>query len=283
MTDNTPALQSVKSIFEKIKHTTNDGTEYWLARELSTALEYSNWQSFADLISRARVAIENTDIPVENHFMDIRKMVSIGYGNAREIDDVRLTRYACYVIAMNGNPTIKKRVAEAQSYFAVQTRRQELYAEYAEDMKRLAVRQEFSIADKALSNTVMETGVHPRGLAEVKSEGDREFFGGNSTRDMKTKYGIENPKTPWANRAPNVVLAGKTLANEMTASNIETRGISTFPAILEENKDNNKLVRKALLDGGIVPEDHPPAEDTEAIKKRVKRIGKISPKQELPD
>lgn len=282
MSEESPAIQSAKSIFESIRHVSKDGTEYWLARQLSTALEYSKWESFTEVISRARVSMAQSGIPVDNHFLDVRKMVSVGSDAQREIGDVRLTRYACYVIAMNGNPTKKPRVAEAQSYFAVQTRKQELYEEYAEDMKRLAVRQEFSIADKVFSQTVMEAGVASTGLGEIKSEGDREFFGGNSSRNMKAKYGITN-NAPWANRAPNVVLAGKTLANEMTATNIERRGISTFPAILEENKDNNKLVRKALVDGGITPEEQPPAEDTEMIRRRVNKIDKIAPKQELTD
>jgi DNA-damage-inducible protein D len=210
-------------------------------------------------------------------------MVSVGYGNPREIIDIKLTRYACYVIAQNGNPTKKEHIAEAQSYFAMQTRKQEVYEKYVDDMKRLATRQDFSIADKRLSSTVMEAGVHPRGLGHIKSEGDRQFFGGMASSGVKVKYGITRDGTPWANRAPNVVLAGKTLANEMTSTNIEQRGISTFPAILEENNDNNKLVRKALMDSGIVPEDQPPAEDTEQIKKRIAKIDRLHTAYKLDD
>lgn len=283
MTEEIQAINAVNSIFEKIKHVTKDGTEYWLARELSTALEYSRWENFVPVIARARVSMERTGIPVENHFLDFQEMVTVGSDATRPTDDIKLTRYACYVIAQNGNPTKKPRVAEAQAYFALQTRKQEIYEQYSEDMKRLAIRQEFSAADKMLSATVMETGVHPRGLGEIKSEGDKTFFGGNSSSDMKSKYGIVKKETPWANRAPNVVLAGKTLANEMTATNIEQQGITNFPAILEENNENNQRIRDALIDSGIVPEEQPPAEDTEVIRKRITKIDKITPKRTITE
>ena len=280
MSEDTPAISSAKNIFERIRHVSKDGTEYWLGRELSTALEYAKWDNFLPVISRAKISMERSGIPVDNHFLDIRKMVALGSDAARETDDMQLTRYACYVIAQNGNPAKKPRIAEAQAYFALQTRKQELYEQYNEDMKRLALRQEFSAADKALSQTVMEAGIAKRGLGQIKSDGDKEFFGGNTSRDMKAKYGITN-NAPWANRAPNVVLAGKTLANEMTATNIERRGVSTFPAILEENNDNNRRVREALIDGGITPEEQPAAEDTEQVRRRVNNIDKIKPKPEL--
>lgn len=269
--------------FERIRHTTKDGEEYWLARELSTALEYKRWETFEGLISRARIAMERAGMPVENHFRDFTKMVQVGSAAAREIDDVKLTRLACYVIAQNGNPTKKARVAEAQSYFAIQTRKQELTEVYLEDMKRLAIRQEFSVADKRLSESVVEAGIHPTGLGIIKSDGDKVFFGGNTSKSMKVKYGITTEKTPWANRAPNVVLAGKTLANEMTSTNIQHRGIGTFPAVLTENSDNNARVRKALMDSGIVPEEQPAAEDTEDIKKRIGLAKKISPKKRVAE
>lgn len=281
MTDEMKAIDEASSVFETIKHVTEDGTEYWLARELSTALEYAKWDNFLPVIQRARVSMTRSGVPVENHFLEFRKMVTIGSGAPLEVEDVQLTRFACYIIAQNGNPTRKPRVAEAQTYFALQTRKQEIYEQYNDDLKRLAIRQEFSAADKMLSTTVMDTGIHPRGLGEIKSEGDKTFFGGHSTSDMKAKYGISKKQTPWANRAPNVVLAGKTLANEMTATNIEQQGITNFPGILDQNNQNNQRVRDALIDSGIVPEDQPAAEDTETIRKRIKKIDKISPKKSI--
>lgn len=205
---------------------------------------------------------------MENHFEEVLKVVLVGYNNTtpQDVRDIRLTRYACYIIAQNGNSTVKPKIAEAQSYFAVQTRRQELADQYQNDMARLARRQEFSDSDKRLSSNIMEVGVSPRGLASIKSEGDKSFFGGNSSKKIKSKLGTGNK--PWANRAHNVVLAGKTLANEMTAANIENFGISAYKEILN---DNNTAVRKTIHEQqGAFPEEFPPAEDTDSVKKRIK-------------
>jgi len=257
--------------FESIKHQDERG-EYWLGRELGSALGYTNWKTFNDVIHRAKVSVKGAGLSVENHFEDILKVNMVGYNNTtpQKVSDIRLTRYACYVIAQNGNPTIKPKVAEAQNYFAVQTRRQEIADQYDNDMARLARRQEFSESDKRLSSNVMEAGISPRGLAGIKNQGDKAFFGGKSSRDIKKKFGTGSK--PWANRAHNVVLAGKTLANEMTAANIENYGISSYPDILHDNNDNNSAVRKTISEQqGAFPEEFPPAEDTDAVKKRVKR------------
>lgn len=259
------------SIFESIKHEDERG-EYWLGRELGEALGYTNWKSFNKVIHRAKISAAKSGFAVDNQFEQVFKVVYVGYNNAtpQNVPDVRLTRYACYVIAQNGNPTIKPVVAEAQSYFAVQTRRQEIADQYADDMARLARRQEFSESDKRLSANIMEAGVSPRGLASIKNEGDKSFFGGNSNKQVKEKLGTGGK--PWANRAHNVVLAGKTLANEMTAANIENYGITAYPDIMNDNNDNNDAVRKTIHDQqGMYPEEFPPAEDTELIKKRLLR------------
>lgn len=263
-----------RSDFEDLRHTDSSGVEFWYGRELADVLGYTTWKSFRDLITRAMVSVNSTGLPVENHFEEVSKMVSIGYGNDRAVEDFKLTRHACYVIAQNGNPTVKPRIAEAQAYFAVQTRKRELELQYQEDMKRLALRQEFSESDKRLSGAVLEQDIHPRGLGIIKNQGDQKFFGGKSSAQIKQAYGILKKTTPWADKAPNVVLAAKTLANELTANNIERRGFGNFPAILQENNDNNHSVRETLIERGVVPENEPPAEDTKLIKKRVKGIGK---------
>jgi len=272
-------VPNAQSEFDKIRHVDANGAEFWHARELGEALGYTVWKSFSKVVARAKISMNTAGIPVDNHFEQVFQMVSIGYGNPREIDDVKLTRLACYVIAQNGNPTIKPRVALAQAYFAKQTRMSEVRQQYEEDMKRLAVRQEFTQSDKRISGAILEQDIHPRGLGIIKKEGDTKFFGGKTTQDMKAQYGIVKKSTPWANRAPNVVLAAKTLANELTASNIEKYGISGFPSILDENNENNQKVRETLIERGVTPETEQPAEDTSVVERRVSQIDKMDYKQ----
>jgi DNA-damage-inducible protein D len=261
--------QAHQNTFESIKHRDDQG-EFWYARELGEALGYTNWKSFSAVVERAKVSMKRSGTVVDNHFEHVLKMVSIGYGNERKIDDVRLTRFACYIIAQNGNPTIKPKIAEAQNYFATQTRKRELDEQYQTDINRLARRQEFSESDKRLSSNVLEVGVSPRGLGRIKSEGDKEYFGGKTASQVKRTYGVAKGR-PWADKASNVVLAGKTLANELTAADIES-GVSNFPDILKTNNDNNKQVRRTIIkQRGTAPEEYAPEEDTERIKKRVER------------
>lgn len=263
-----------EALFDSIKHVDENGNEYWLGRELGDALEYTAYESFITVIHKAKISVTNSGIDVENHFRDIPKMVSIGYGNERNIGDVKITRYGCYIVAQNGSAARKPKIAAAQAYFALQTRRQELSEQYNSDIKRLIARHEFSESDKRLSGAVVEKGISPRGLANIKVEGDKQMFGGKTTSEMKKVYGIANPKTPLANRAPNVVLAAKSLANEMTTTNLESYSIDTYDDILDENNGNNSEVRKALLERGIAPETMPPEEDTDKVMRRVKAADK---------
>ena len=223
-----------ENIFDAIKKIDSKG-EYWYARELGSALGYTNWKSFSGVVERAKISIQRTGTSVDNQFEHVLKMVPIGYGNERSIDDIRLTRFACYIIAQNGNPTIKPKIAEAQGYFATQTRKRELDEQYREDVNRLARRQEFTESDKRLSGNVLEVGVSSRGLGIIKSQGDTAYFGGKTSTQVKQTYGIDI-KRPWADKASNVVLAGKALANELTASSVEA-GVTTFPSILKVNND----------------------------------------------
>lgn len=257
-----------ESLFDSIKHVDEAGEEYWLARELGETLDYAGYETFEQVVNRAKISVVNAGMSVENHFRDVPKMVSIGYGNERNIGDVRLTRYACYIIAQNGNASKKPNIAGAQSYFALQTRKQELSEQRDYDIKRLIARHEFTESDKRISTAILEKGMSPRGLSVIKTDGDKKMFGGHSTSQMKVRYGITNKKTPLANRAPNVVLAAKSLANEMTAKNLEDYAIDTFADIRNENNGNNTEVRKALLERGIVPENLPPEEDTDKVMRR---------------
>lgn len=264
--------QGVK-LFDSIKQTDDQGIEYWSARELAKVLDYS-WEGFERVITRAKVSIMQTGMDVENHIRHVSKMVTVGYGNNRATTDYELTRYACYIIAQNGNAAKKPSIAAAQAYFAYQTRKQELSEQAKYDFERIIARQKFSESDKRISDAIIEKGMAPEAIAPIKSSGDKKLFGGKSTKLMKVQYGITNPKKPLADKAPNVVLAAKSLANEMTTTNLESRPIDTFEDILEENDSNNDEVRKTLIKRGIVPEELPPAEDTDNIIKRLKNADK---------
>ncbi len=266
--------QSIKqwgqSLFDSIKHVDGDGNEYWFARELYDILGYASWDNFEKLITKAKVSVSESGMPVENHFHDVMKMVSIGYGNDRAVSDIELTRHACYVIAQNGSAAKKPAIAAAQAYFAIQTQRQERVVQREFDVERLIARQKFTDSDKHISGAVIEKGVSGRGLGQIKSSGDKMMYGGLATSQMKKQYGITKSNTPLANRMPNVVLAAKTLANEITAQNLADYPIDGFDEIKSENDGNNLEVRKTLLIRGIVPEHLPPAEDTDQIMTRLK-------------
>lgn len=264
------------SHFDRIKHTDENGIEFWYGRELGVALGYASWDGFQPVIQRAEVSIKRSGLLVENHVRHVSNMVTVGYGNPRSVSDVKLTRYACYIVAQNGNAAKKPLVAQAQSYFAAQTRKQEIAEQYDADMKRLAIRQDFSESDKRISGAILEQNIHPRGLGIIKKEGDRKFFGGKTANEVKEGYGITRQKAPWVDRAPNVVVAAKTLANELTATNIEKYGISGFPAILDENNSNNESVRKTVIERrGVEPESELPVEDITKVKQRVKKLEKL--------
>lgn len=265
--------QWAQTMFDNIKHTDENGNEFWYARELEKTLGYASWQNFSDVVTKAKISLAETGQTVENHFNDVIKMVPIGSGGERATDDVKLTRYACYIVAQNANAKGKPAVAGAQAYFAIQTRNQELENRREFDVERLIARQKYTDSDKSLSEAVMEKGVSGRGLGQIKSSGDKVMFGGKTTNQMKKVYEVPLKK-PLANRMPNVVLAAKTLANEMTATNLEQYPIDGFDKIRTENDGNNARVRKALGESNIVPEKLAPAEDTDEVMKRIKNDGK---------
>lgn len=258
------------SLFESIKHTNEDGVEYWLGRELATALDYS-WEGFEPVIARAKVSVVKTGMKVEDHFRQVSTMVTVGSGADRIVENIELTRYACYIIAQNGSPGKKPKIAAAQAYFAIQTRQQELSVQREYDMERLIARQKFTESDKHMSEAIMEKGMSGRGLATIKDSGIRKLYGGKTTKQMKKQYGITKAGIPLANRAPNVVLAGMSFANEMTAVNLERLPIDTFREIKAENDGNNEAARNAMIERGIVPEEVPPGEDTAQVMKRFKK------------
>lgn len=243
------------------------GIEFWYAREIQNLLGYSQWRRFEEAIERAKASAKTSKTPDENHFAEVGKMVKLGSGSTRQVRDYMLTRYACYLIAMNGDPR-KEEIAFAQSYFALQTRKQELIEERMGVISRIAAREGLSEAEKVFSANMYERGVDGHGIARVRSKGDRALFGGNSTASMKKRLGIKD-STPIADHLPAVTIAAKQLATEMTNHNIEERDLYGESPITEEHVQNNKGVRELLGKRGIKPEELPAEEDVKKLRRRV--------------
>ena len=257
-----------KKRFDEIRHEEN-GIEFWYARELMYLLDYSKWQNFENVLSKAKVACANNGITVEEHFADVSKMVTLGSGANREVDDYMLTRYACYLIAENGDPR-KEQIAFAQSYFAVQTRKQELIEERIAYIERTEARGKLKESEKRLSQNIYERGVDDAGFGRIRSKGDQALFGGFTTKKMKERLGVQD-KRPLADFLPTLTIAAKNLATEMTNYNVEEKDLQGEADITVEHVENNASVRDMLGQRGIKPEDLPPSEDLKKLEHRVKR------------
>ncbi len=253
---------------DDLAHADADGVQFWLAREIMPIMGYDRWENFDTAVKRAVVSIESTDMPGEHHFREVTKMVGIGSGGKRAIKDYKLTRYACYLIAMNGDPR-KEEIAFAQSYFALETRKQELIEQRMAELQRLQERSALSEAEKHLSAVAFERGVDGRGFAMIKSRGDKALFGGSDTRAMKRRLGVPDKK-PLADALPSVTIAAKNFAATMTAHNVESKDLNGAPDIGNEHIENNLGVRRTLTSRGIYPEDLPAEEDVRKLERRVK-------------
>ena len=253
-----------------------DGVEYWTARELQTLLNYDRWENFSKVILKAKDACKNSNVEVPDHFRDVTKMVELGSGSKRKVDDLHLTRYACYLIAQNGDPR-KEEIAFAQTYFAIQTRKQEVIEGRLNDLKRIEAREKLAKTEKRFAGIVFERGVDSKGFARIKSKGDEVLFGGHSTRRMKKKLEVPK-KRALADFLPRVTIAAKTLANEMTEHNLLDKDLEGEEPITDEHKNSNQAVRTALVDRGIKPEKLPPEEDVKKLERRVKSQDKKLPK-----
>ena len=267
-------IASLKRSFDEIAHThvdNSDSVEYWFARELQQLLGYSRWEDFEKAVQRGIAACENTGVPVENHFREVPKMVRLGSGSQREVRDYMLTRYACYLIAQNGDPR-KDEIAFAQSYFAIQTRKQELIEDRIRLIERMEARDKLKESEKRLSQNIYERGVDEKGFGRIRSKGDMALFGGRTTQDMKDRYGITSG--PLADRLPTLTIAAKNLATEMTNYNVEEKDLQGESPITQEHIQNNRSVRQMLGERGIRPEELPPAEDIKKLERRVKSAEK---------
>lgn len=241
--------------------------EIWFARDLQPLLGYARWENFQVAINRAVESCKTQGVNVDDHFREVTKMVTLGSGATREVQDYMLTRYACYLIAQNGDPR-KEQIAFAQSYFAVQTRKAELIEERLNHISRLETRERLRASEKQLSQNIYERGVDEKGFGRIRSKGDTALFGGHTTEDMKQRLGIKGTR-PLADFLPTLTIAAKNLATEMTNYNVEKADLYGETSITLEHIQNNRSVREMLGKRGIKPEELPAAEDIKKLERRV--------------
>ena len=260
----------ISELFEKFESACYDyeGVDCWSARDLQTILGYSQWRNFKNVIDKAEKSCEQAGEDIENHFAEFSKMVEIGSGAQKEIKDIALTRYACYLIAQNGDATTKSEIAFAQTYFAVQTRKQEIIEKRLLDVARVTAREKLSQSEKKLSGIIFERGVDNKSFAVIRSKGDQALFGGRTTNDMKRILKVPANR-PLADFLPTLTIKAKDFASELTSHNVVDKELKGDHQITKEHIDNNLAVRKILHDRGVKPEQLPPAEDVKKIQRRI--------------
>lgn len=268
-------IKSLAEDFDSYANKTENNVEFWFARDLQHLLGYSKWDNFKKVINKAKTSCETSGHEIDDHFADIGKMVVIGSGAEREVDDIMLTRYACYLIAQNGDPQ-KEQIAFAQSYFAVQTRKLELVEKRIKDTERLNARQKLTLSEKELSDLIFERTGNEKDFGLIRSQGDRALFG-YTTAQMKKRLEISSKK-PLADFLPTITIKAKDFATEITIFNVKDKHIEKGNRIAWEHIRNNKSVRDLLLERGIKPEDLPAEEDVKKLERRInsedKKLGK---------
>ncbi len=261
--------QKLHKNFNDYAQKTDSGLEFWFARDLQGLLGYDKWENFQKVIEKAKIACKNTGLIIEDHFPDVGKMVLTGSSAKREIDDIALTRHACYLIAQNGDSK-KEEIAFAMAYFAIQTRKQELVEKRIEEMERLGFREKLTNSEKELSGIIYERGVDNMGFARIRSKGDQALFGGKTTLDMKQKLGVKGTRA-LADFLPTITIKAKDFANEITNFTLKRDNhVRGEQAITNEHVKNNRDTRELLVKRGIVPENLSPEEDIKKVERRLK-------------
>jgi len=266
-------IETLQSNFNEISHQLEDtNIEYWYARDLQKILGYSEWRNFNKVIDKAKVSCQTLKIDSSSHFVDTNKMANLGLGTQRPINDIMLTRYACYLIAQNGDSS-KEPIAFAQTYFAIATRKQELLEQRVELEDRLKARAKLTTSETELSKNIFERGVDNKGFGVIRSQGDQALFGGFNTQSMKDKLGVPKSR-PLADFLPTVTITAKNLATEITNHNVKQHNLQGQNSISNEHINNNKNVRKLLDDSGIKPEELPASKDLKKLEREVKSTHK---------
>ena len=251
-----------------------DGLEFWFARDLQNLLGYSKWDNFLNVIEKAKTACSNSGIKIDDHFADTGRVIKMPNGGDKEVVDIFLTRYACYLIAQNGDSS-KEQIAFAMSYFAIQTRKQELLEKRITEIERLQIREKLSYSEKMLSGMIFEKGADSQGFAMIKSKGDQALFGGYNTSEMKKRLGVPS-KRSLADFLPMITIKAKDFANEITIFNLKKDNLAkSVDGISLDHEQNNRDVRKLLLQKGIKPEDLPAEEDVKKLQRKLKSSDKL--------
>lgn len=259
-------ILSLTANFEDFVQRTEDGVEFWLARDLQELLGYSKWSNFVNVIAKAKIACEGSNQNVSDHFADVGKTIEMPKSAVKEIDDIMLTRYACYLIAQNGDSK-KQEIAFAQTYFAMQTRKAELIEQQMLESERVQARAKLALTEKELSQVIYEQTGRNDNFALIRSKGDQALFG-RTTAQMKERWGIKETK-PLADFMPTILLKAKDFASEITIYNAKEKQMHNEREISNEHITNNEAVRQTLLSRGIVPENILPQEDIKKVERKL--------------